>query len=73
MRFRYTVDIEVERVQGKFASRDELGEQLEQALLDADPGSVEGENGGEYEVTGYEVAEAGEFNRALADAMGEGT
>lgn len=66
MRFTYkvtaTVEVEVERTEGKFASRDELGEQLLQAveevaneLENADPGSLEGEYGGQYEVVEWSV------------------
>lgn len=51
-----TVTIEVERSEGKFASREELTEQLVTELEGADPGSLEGENGGQYDVTSFEVA-----------------
>lgn len=57
--FTATVEIEVERSEGKFASRDELAEQLleaiQEALDSADPGSLEGEMGGQYEVTMFEA------------------
>ena len=57
MEFSYTVNVSVERSEGKFASRDELGEQIQQALDDANPDSLEGENGGTYEITDWEVEE----------------
>lgn len=57
MRFVYQVEVEVERIEGKFASRDEIGEQILDALATADPGSIEGENGGSYESTTWEVSE----------------
>jgi hypothetical protein len=57
MRFVFQVEIEVERTEGKFASRDELSEQLAEAIESADPGSVEGDNGGQYEVIAFEVSE----------------
>jgi hypothetical protein len=57
MRFRYVVEVEVEREQGLFASRDELGDQLREALESADPGSLTGDNGGEYSTTSWSVEE----------------
>jgi len=58
MRLTFTVEVEVERVQGKFASRDEISEQLLEAVEGADPGSVDGvgvDGDSEYEVTSWEV------------------
>lgn len=59
MKFTFTVEVEVERVQGKFASRDEIAEQLREAVKGADPGSVDGvgaDGDSEYEVTSWEVS-----------------
>lgn len=56
MRFVFNVEVEVERSQGKFASKDEIKDQLEQAIADADPGSITGDAGGEYETTVWEVS-----------------
>ena len=58
MNFSFIVNASVERSEGKFATKDELEEQLVSALEDADPGSVEGDSGGQYEVISWEV-EAG--------------
>jgi len=55
MDFRFVVSASVERTEGKFASRDELEQQLQEAIEGADPGSVSGDNGGEYEVTDWVV------------------
>jgi hypothetical protein len=55
MRFTFTVEVEVQRNEGKFATRDELAEQLREAIEGADPGSLEGENGGQYETTDWSV------------------
>lgn len=55
MRFQFLVQFEVERTEGKFASRDELEAQLQEALEGADPGTLEGENGGMYDVTALDV------------------
>lgn len=55
--FTFTVTVEVERREGKFAARDEIVEQLRDAIESADPGEVEGDNGGVYEVVSFEVSE----------------
>jgi len=55
MQFQYIVTVEVERTQGKFASREEINEAITEALESADISSFEGENGGEYEVTDWSV------------------
>jgi len=56
MQFIFVVNVEIEREQGKFASRDELAQELEQAIADADPGTIEGDNGGEYSISSWNVA-----------------
>lgn len=53
MRFEFKV--EVERVQGKFASKEEIEAQIVEALEGADPGSYDGENGGEYQTADWSV------------------
>lgn len=58
MRFEYKVTVEVERSEGKFASRDELSEQIREALEQADPQQLDGENGGVYEVNEWTVEDA---------------
>lgn len=58
MTFTYTVTAVVERTEGKFASRDDLGGQILAELEGADPSNLTGENGGEYEVTDWTVEEA---------------
>ena len=57
MRFEFTVSVEVERTEGKFASRDELAEAIQEALDGADPGELEGEAGGQYQTVAWEVQE----------------
>jgi hypothetical protein len=57
VRFLYTVGVEVERDEGKFASRDEIAEQIEQALIDADLGTISCDEGGEYSTTEWGVQE----------------
>jgi hypothetical protein len=53
--FVFIVTVEVEREEGRFASRDELQEQIVEALESADPQTVEGGNGGVYNVVTWEV------------------
>jgi hypothetical protein len=58
--FTFTVTVEVERESGKFMSRDEVQEQLQEALEGADPGEVNGGPDGDTVMTVIEwnVAEA---------------
>lgn len=44
------VTADLERLEGMFASKDELAEQLMDELEAAIPGDLEGDNGGVYEV-----------------------
>jgi predicted XRE-type DNA-binding protein len=55
--FTFTVDVDVDRDQGKFATREELAAQIQEAIEQADPGSMEGENGGQYSTSQWEVNE----------------
>lgn len=57
MRFRFEIDVEIERITGKFATRDEMAEQIEEAIASANPDSLTGENEGEYEVVLWEVTQ----------------
>ncbi len=57
MKFKFTVEVEVSRVEGKFASREEIASQIQDALESADPGSYEGDNGGQYETSDWSVSE----------------
>lgn len=58
--FTFTVTVEVERESGKFMSRDEVQEQIQEALESADPGQVDGGPDGDTVMTVIEwnVAEA---------------
>lgn len=60
MNITLTVEVEVERVQGKFAARDEIVEALLSELEMANPGSISGvgaDGMSEYEVVSFEVEE----------------
>lgn len=57
MTFRFVVDVEVTRSQGKFASREEIAALIQEALEQADPGQYSGDNGGEYETDTWSVSE----------------
>ncbi len=57
MRFDFLVSVEVERVEGKFASRADLADQILAELESANPDTLTGENDGEYEVQSWDVEE----------------
>ena len=57
MRFVFTVEVEVQRTQGKFASREEVADQIAEALSSADIGNFTCDNGGEYETCSWDVNE----------------
>lgn len=53
--FTLQVEVEVQHVEGKFASRDEIAEKLSEELESMDPGTVSADDGGEYEVVSWTV------------------
>ena len=53
----FVVEVELTHTTGKFASKDELLEAIKTELENANPGSVDGDNGGEYEVANWFVDE----------------
>lgn len=55
MNFSFTVNASVERTEGKFESRETIEAELVEALDGANPSSIEGENGGTYEVQDWSV------------------
>lgn len=60
MRFAYLVTADVERIEGKFAGRDEVGEELSSTLENTDPGQVDGlgpDGTSSYEVQSWDVSE----------------
>jgi hypothetical protein len=57
MRFMFMVEAETDRIEGKFASRDEIGGQISEAIESADPGSIDTDEGAQYETTSWEVSE----------------
>jgi hypothetical protein len=57
MRFTFTVEVEISRQQGKFATRDEMADQIREAIEGADPQSLQGESDGEYNVDSWDVQE----------------
>lgn len=58
MKFTFAVQAELERNSGKSATRQEVAAQIIEVLEGAYPEFIEGEGGGWYEVTQWEVAEA---------------
>jgi hypothetical protein len=53
--FQFLVTVEVSREQGKFAARDELATKIREALEEADPQQLEGDNEGQYNVDNWSV------------------
>lgn len=61
--FTLTVEVELSRSQGKFASRDEMVEALVSEIEGADPGGLYGigaDSDSDYDVDSFEVQEASE-------------
>lgn len=56
-RFRYVIDIEMERERGKFAPREELAEEIQRSLDEANFNDLDCANEGHYNVTSWEVNE----------------
>lgn len=60
-RFKFTVEVTLDRVEGKFAGRDEMAEQIQEALDSANPYTVDGigaDGTSSYEVSDWSVSEA---------------
>lgn len=57
MHFEFKVVVDVERDEGKFASREDLSTQIQESIESADPGSIEGENGGQFSTVTWDVEE----------------
>jgi hypothetical protein len=60
MRFTYLVEVEVERDEGLFAGRDEIGDEITAALEGADPGTISGvgaNSTSSYSVVSFDVSE----------------
>lgn len=53
MTIKILLTVEVERTQGKFESKEGLAEKIIEEL--SDPGTITGDNEGEYEVTSWEA------------------
>jgi hypothetical protein len=54
--FRFVINIDVTRETGKFAGRDELETAIQDALDNADPGTISCDEGGEYNIDAWEVS-----------------
>ena len=64
MDFSFIVNASVERTEGKFESRETIENALIEAIDEANPGDIEGENGGQYEVADWSVEEAPRAGKA---------
>lgn len=58
MKITLTIEVELAHVEGRFASKDELAELLADELEAADPGELEGDEGGRYDVEAFAVQRA---------------
>jgi hypothetical protein len=60
VRLEYRVTVEIERLQGKFASKDEITEAILEEIRGANPDSIDGlgaDGTSEYEITDWDVEE----------------
>lgn len=60
-RFTFTVAVELERVSGKFASRDEMADEIIAQIEGSDPGYLDGlgaDGDSAYETTDWTVEES---------------
>ena len=55
--FRFVVTAEVERQEGKFASRDEITENIQQWLEEANEQTIDTEDDAVYEIVSWEVSD----------------
>jgi hypothetical protein len=58
MKFQYVVEVEVERIEGKFAPKDEIANEIEDWLVGANQDSIDGigaDGTSEYEITDWSV------------------
>lgn len=55
MMIEVTITIELERSEGPFAGGDEMAEKVLEELEAANPDTLEGDSGGEYEVVLWDV------------------
>lgn len=55
MKITLIVEVELRHTQGKFASKEDLTEKLIEEVEGSDPGTVESDDGAEYEVDSFEV------------------
>lgn len=53
----YKIIATLDHVSGKFASKEEISSQILDELENLSIGILEGDNGGEYEITGWEITE----------------
>lgn len=59
MKFVFTVEVEVERTQGKFAAKDEIGAVIQEMIEGANEGMVDGvgaDGESEYEIIDWSVS-----------------
>jgi hypothetical protein len=55
--YKFLITVGLSHLEGKYAPAEELRAQLAEVLDDANPGTITGDNGGEYEVEQWDVHE----------------
>jgi hypothetical protein len=64
--FEFKVEVQAERVSGKFLSREAIAEMLQQYLEDANPSEIEGDDAQEYSINDWLVEDVTPKNPHLA-------
>lgn len=70
MRFAFTVEVEATYESGKFASKDELADQIQEALEGGDPGQLEGDEGATYSVDSWTVSRDFDAEKPIKKSRG---
>lgn len=55
MKIALTIEVHLRFVEGKFEPKDDIAELLREEIEGMDPGEVEGDNGGRYEIDAFDV------------------
>lgn len=69
MHFESTVSVDVERVSGKFAAKDELSDKIIEELDGSNPGAVFSDEDAEYEITDWAIEDSTPVKRRKVSGM----
>ena len=56
MRMTFTIEVELEKGSGKFASKDEIADKIMEDLESADPGTIFSDDNAEFNVVQWDVS-----------------